>query len=61
MTPEIKLSTLSDQELSALEQQILAEQSHRVMHSPTMIVVEPDASDSAHQDAIQKLLERNSG
>ena len=43
MTPEIDISSLSNQELSALEQQILAEESRRVMNSSSAIVVEPNA------------------
>lgn len=60
MTPEIDISSLSNQDLSALEQEILAEESRRVMNSSTAIVVEPDAPEESHQDAIKKLLERNS-
>ncbi|MBW4637440.1 MAG: hypothetical protein KME05_04250 [Gloeocapsa sp. UFS-A4-WI-NPMV-4B04] len=60
MTPEIDISSLSNQDLSALEQEILAEESRRVMNSSTAIVVEPDAPEESHQDAIKKLLERKS-
>lgn len=60
MTPEIDISSLSNQDLSALEQEILAEESRRVMNSSTAIVVEPDAPEESHQDALKKLLERNS-
>ncbi len=60
MTPEIDISSLSNQDLSALEQEILAEESRRVMNSFTAIVVEPDAPEESHQDAIKKLLERKS-
>lgn len=60
MTPEIDISSLSNQELSALEQEILAEESRRVMNSSSAIVVEPDAPEEAHEDAIKRLLEHKS-
>ena len=60
MTPEIDISFLSNQDLSALEQEILTEESRRVMKSSTAIIVEPDAPEKSHQDAIKKLLERKS-
>lgn len=60
MKPGVDLSSLSDQDLSVLEQQILAERSRRVMSSPTIIVVEPDASEELHAEAVRKLLERKS-
>ena len=60
MKPEIDPSSLSNQDLSVLEQQILAERTRRVMSSPTVIVVEPDAPEESHTEAIRKLLERKS-
>lgn len=60
MTSGIEISSLSNQDLSALEQEILAEESRRVMNSSTAIVVEPDAPEKSHQDAIARLLERKS-
>ena len=60
MKPGIDPSSLSNQDLSLLEQQILAERSRRVISSPTVIVVEPDASEELHAEAIRKLLERKS-
>jgi hypothetical protein len=57
MEPWIDLSTLSDRELSALEQQILQEQSRRVMNDPNRTVVEPDAPEESHREAIAKLLQ----
>lgn len=60
MKPDIKLSALSNHELSVLEQQILAEQCRRVVGSPNVIVVEPEAPEEEHREAIQKLLERKS-
>jgi len=57
MTSKIDLSSLSHQDLSALEQEILAEESRRVMNSSTAIVVEPEAPERSHQDAIAKLIE----
>lgn len=58
MTPGIDISSLSNQELSALEQEILVEESRRVMNSSSAIVVEPNAPEKSHQDVIGKLLER---
>ena len=60
MTSKIDLSSLSNQDLFVLEQEILAEESRRVMNSPTAIAVEPDVPEKIHQDAIKKLLERKS-
>lgn len=37
MTPGIEIGSLSNQELSALEQEILAEESRRVMNSSSAI------------------------
>jgi hypothetical protein len=56
MKPGINLDSLSNQDLSELEQQILAEQSRRVMSSPTTIVVEPDAREEVHREVIALLL-----
>ena len=56
MEPEIDLSSLSNQELLLLEQQILQEQSRRIMNSPNTIVLEPEASEEEHKEAIKKLM-----
>jgi hypothetical protein len=56
MTHGIELTRLSNQELAALEQAILSEESRRVMSSATAIVVEPDAPEAAHLNALQQLL-----
>lgn len=56
MEPKIDLSSLSIQELLLLEQQILQEQSRRVMSNPNTIVLEPEASEEAHKEAIKKLM-----
>ena len=60
MILKIDLSSLSNQDLFALEQEILVEQSRCVMNSSSAIAVEPDAPKKSHQDAIKKLLERKS-
>lgn len=60
MTSKIDLSSLSNQDLFALEQEILAEESRRVMNSSSAILVEPDAPEKSHQEAIKRLLERKS-
>jgi hypothetical protein len=60
MTSKIDLSSLSNQDLFALEQEILVEESRRVMNSSSAIVVEPDAPEKSHLDAIKKLLEQKS-
>lgn len=60
ITPGIEIGSLSNQELSELEQEILVEESRRVMNSSRAIVVEPNAPEESHQDAIKKLLERKS-
>lgn len=56
MTSKIDLSSLSDRELSALEQDILIEESRRVTNSSSAIVVEPNAPEQAHKDALKSLL-----
>lgn len=60
MTSKIDLSSLSNQDLFVLEQEILAEESRRVMNSSTAIAVEADAPEKSHQEAIKRLLERKS-
>lgn len=60
MTSKIDLSSLSNQDLSALEQEILAEESRRLMNSSTAIVVEPDAPEESQRDAIAHLLKQKS-
>ncbi len=49
----------SNNEELLLKQQILQEQSRRVMSDPNTIVVEPEASEEAHKEAIKKLLAQN--
>lgn len=58
MRSRIEISSLSNPDLSALEQEILAEESRRVMNSQTAIVVELDASQADRKNAIEALLER---
>lgn len=60
MISKIDLSSLSNQDLFALEQEILAEEFRRVMNSSSAILVEPDAPEKSHQEAIKKLLELKS-
>jgi hypothetical protein len=56
MTLGIELTSLSNQDLSALEQQVLAEESRRVMNNSQHIVVEADAPQEVHSAAIKKIL-----
>lgn len=58
MILKIDLSSLSNQDLFALEQEILAEQSRRVMNSFSAIAVEPNVPEKSARDAIKTLLER---
>lgn len=51
----IKISSLSNRDLSMLEQELV--ESQRVINSSTTITVEPDAPEESHQDAIKQLLE----
>lgn len=60
MTSGIKISSLSNQDLSMLEQEILVEESQRVMNSASAIALEPDAPEESHREAIKKLLEQKS-
>lgn len=60
MISGIEISSLSNRDLSMLEQEILVEESQRVMNSSTAITVEPDAPEESHQDAIKQLLEQRS-
>lgn len=60
MTLRIDISSLSNQELSALEQEILAEESRRVMNSSGAIIVEPNAPEEDHKEAIARLLKHKS-
>jgi hypothetical protein len=53
----IELRSLSNRDLSALEQQVLAEIPRLVMNNSQHIVVEADAPQEAHKAAILKLLE----
>jgi hypothetical protein len=56
MILKIDLSSLSNQDLSAPPQEILAQQSRRVMNSSSAIALEPDAPEKSHQEAIKRLL-----
>lgn len=56
MEPKIDLSSLSNEELSLLEQQILQERSRRVISNPNTIVVEAEATEELHKEAIKKLM-----
>lgn len=58
MILEIDLSSLSNQNLFAVEQEILAEQSRRVMNGSSAIAAKPDAPEKSHQDAIARLLKQ---
>lgn len=60
MISKFDLSSLSSQELAALEQEILVEESRRIMSSSSVITVEPNASEKSHRDAIARLLEHKS-
>lgn len=60
MTSKIDLRSLSDRDLTALEQEILAEESRRVMNSSSAIAVEPDAPETSHRCATARLLEQKS-
>lgn len=59
MILKIDLSSLSNEDLFALEQEILTEQSCRVMNGSSAIAAKPDAPEKSHQDAINKLLRRS--
>jgi hypothetical protein len=59
MTLGIELKSLSNRDLSALEQQVLAEESRRVINNAQHIVIEADAPQESHKAAIKKLLERS--
>ena len=59
MILQIDLSSLSNQDLFALEQEILAQQSRRVMNGSSAIIVEPDEPEKFHQEAIKKLLRKS--
>ncbi|KJH72870.1 hypothetical protein [Aliterella atlantica] len=58
MDPNFDSNSSSSDEL-LLEQQILQEQSRRIMSNPNTIVLEPDASEAEHIEAIKKLLEQS--
>jgi hypothetical protein len=60
MTLRIDISSLSNQDLSLLEQEILAEESRRVINSSSAIRVKPNAPEEDHKEAIRKLLEHKS-
>lgn len=52
------LSGLTQQELEALDRALLAEQIRRTLENPNAVVVEPDAPESNHEQAIQTVLQR---
>ncbi|WP_250124211.1 hypothetical protein [Chroococcidiopsis sp. CCMEE 29] len=52
------LSHLSRQELETLDRELLAEQVRRTLNNPNAVVVEPDAPEVAHEQALQTILQR---
>lgn len=55
---ERDLSYLTPQELEALDRELLAEQVSRTLNNPDAIVVESDAPDSVHEQALRTVLQR---
>ena len=52
------LSRLTPHELEALDRKLLAEQVNRTLNNPNAVVVEPDAPESVHEQALQTVLQR---
>lgn len=52
------LSQLTQQELEALDRALLAEQIRRTLNNPDAVMVEPDAPESVHEQAIRMVLQR---
>ena len=52
------LSQLTLQELEALERDLLAEQVNRTLSNPNAVVVEPNAPEFVHEQALQTVLQR---
>jgi hypothetical protein len=52
------LSHLTRQELEALDRELLAEQVRRTLNNPDVVIVEPDAPEAAHEQALQTVLQR---
>jgi len=52
------LSHLTPQELEALDRELLAEQVTRTLNNPDAVVVESDASESVHEQALRTVLQR---
>ena len=52
------LSNLTQQELESLDRALLAEQISRTLNNPDAVVVEPDAPESVHEQAIRSVLDR---
>ncbi len=52
------LSHLTRQELEALDRELLAEQVRRTLNNPNVVIVEPDAPEAAHEQALQTVLQR---
>jgi hypothetical protein len=52
------LSHLTPQELEALDRKLLAEQVSRTLNNPNAVVVESDAPESVHEQALQTVLQR---
>lgn len=52
------LSRISQQELAALDQNLLAEQVHWTLNNLDAIVVEADAPESTHEQVLKAILRR---
>lgn len=53
-----KLSHLTQEELEALDRALVSEQIRRTLNNPDAVVVEPDAPESVHEQAIRVVLQR---
>lgn len=52
------LSHVTQQELEALDRALLAEQIRRTLDNPNAVVVESDAPETVHEQALQTVLQR---
>lgn len=52
------LSHLSPKELEVLERELLAEQVRRTLNNLNAVIVEPNASETDHEQALQTVLQR---
>lgn len=52
------LSQLTHQQLESLAQALLAEQIRRTLNNPDAVVVEPDAPEQVHEQALRTVLQR---